>query len=190
MYFGWILQILYYTVADKLAEKLFNSNDFEGGTVLAAIQKKIKLDENRYKDFRKNHLNRIIENFDSSLKKRKVYFYENYKKLKDDLESKLKNCEIIHKVSLFPQPYWWIWSKNNQGSNHFVTPRTSKRPSTSSSFPPTPPNEENDTDKNSSDNAQNPKCLASSFVWPNIKTVFLLVNRNVNDDELKKLKEL
>ncbi|CAK5037642.1 unnamed protein product [Meloidogyne enterolobii] len=39
MYFGWILQILYYTVADKLAEKLFNSNDFEGGTVLAAIQK-------------------------------------------------------------------------------------------------------------------------------------------------------
>uniref|UniRef100_A0A915M9T2 Uncharacterized protein n=1 Tax=Meloidogyne javanica TaxID=6303 RepID=A0A915M9T2_MELJA len=100
MYFGWILQILYYTVADKLAEKLFKSNAFEGGTVLAAT-----------------------------------------------------------------------------------------RPSTSSS-PPTPPNEENDIDKNSSDNAQNPKCLASSFVYPNIKTVFLLVNGNVNDNELKKLKEL
>uniref|UniRef100_A0A915MTG9 Uncharacterized protein n=1 Tax=Meloidogyne javanica TaxID=6303 RepID=A0A915MTG9_MELJA len=129
MYFGWILQILYYTVADKLAEKLFKSNAFEGGTVLANIEKKIKLDENRYKDFRKNHLNRIIQNFDTT------------------------------------------------------------RPSTSS-FPPTPPNEENDTDKNSLDSAQNPKCLASSFVYPNIKTVFLLVNGNVNDNELNKLKEL
>ena len=39
MYFGWILQILYYTVADKLAEKLFKSNAFEGGTVLAGIEK-------------------------------------------------------------------------------------------------------------------------------------------------------
>uniref|UniRef100_A0A915NZJ5 Uncharacterized protein n=1 Tax=Meloidogyne floridensis TaxID=298350 RepID=A0A915NZJ5_9BILA len=107
----------------------------------------------------------------------------------DYLEAKLENCEITHNRWLFPQPYWWIWSKNNQGSNHFVTPRTSTRPSTSS-FPPTPPNEENDIDKNSSDNAQNPKCLASSFVYPNIKTVFLLVNGNVNDNELKKLKEL
>ena len=82
------------------------------------------MDENRYKDFRKNHLNRIIANFDSSLKKREVEFYVKYKKLKDYLEAKLENCEITHNRWLFPQPYWWIWSKNNQGSNHFVTPRT------------------------------------------------------------------
>nr|CAD2205377.1 unnamed protein product [Meloidogyne enterolobii] len=189
MYFGWILQILYYTVADKLAEKLFNSNVFEGGTVLAGIQKKIKLDENRYKDFRKNHLNRIIENFDNSLKIRKVNFYDNYKKIKNSLELNLEKCEITHNMWLFPQPYWWIRSKNNQGNNHFITPRTSTRPSTSS-FPSTPPNEENDIGKNSLDNVPTPNCLKLSFVWPNIKTVFLLVNGNANDNELKKLKEL
>jgi len=84
------------------------------------------LDENRYKDFRKNHLNRIIQNFDSSLKKRGVNFYDNYKKIKNSLELNLEKCEITHNIWLFPQPYWWIWSKNNQGSNHFITPRTCK----------------------------------------------------------------
>ncbi|KAF7635901.1 hypothetical protein Mgra_00004620 [Meloidogyne graminicola] len=63
MYFGWILQMLYYTVADKFLEKLLNSDNFERELIFS----KIKIDKNLYKNFRKNHLHRIIENFDNLL---------------------------------------------------------------------------------------------------------------------------
>uniref|UniRef100_A0A1I8B7N2 DUF1729 domain-containing protein n=1 Tax=Meloidogyne hapla TaxID=6305 RepID=A0A1I8B7N2_MELHA len=181
MYYGWIIQMLYYIVADNLLGKLLDSNDFE----LVYILSNKDLDKNRYKDFLKKHLKRIIENFDILLEKHDKNIYKDFKNIKYSLEKKLEDFEVKIYKDDFKKHYLWLKLKSNSKQALFVTPRSS-----TTSFPKSP-KDGKDAEETHSNISKKPKfedVLSNMSASPIVKRVLYLVNGEIEGEKSEKNK--